>query len=101
MQASQAQLLQGWLQEWYGIGFEPKLSGGSMNRLDRADGEEFDILVSERFIGHHLGMIRMADDCLIRAEHSELLSLCQQIIAAQASEITTFREILADHGADE
>lgn len=97
-QSAQAEMLMGWLRDWYGIEFEPKLSGGGMNRLDRATGEEFDIMVSEMFIDHHLQQIRMSSDCLVRAEHPELLSLCEQMIASQAAEIVTFRQVLAAHG---
>lgn len=100
VQSGQAELLMAWLDEWYGVDFQPKLSDGMMNRLERASGEEFDIMVSEMFIDHHLRQIRMSDDCLMRAEHGELLSLCQQMIASQAAEIGTFRGILADHGVD-
>lgn len=99
-QAAQAQTLQAWLLEWYGIDFDPKLSGGGMNRLERATGEQFDVLVSEMFIDHHLGQIRMSADCLVRAEHPDLLSMCDQMIASQASEIVIFRGILAAHGVD-
>lgn len=99
-QAAQAQTLETWLAEWYGIAFEPKLSGGGMNRLERATGEEFDVLVSEMFIDHHLRQIKMSDDCLVRAEHSELLTMCQEMIASQSAEIITFREILAAHGVE-
>jgi len=97
-QAAQAETLQTWLLDWYGIDFEPKLSGGGMNRLERATGEEFDVLVTDMFIDHHLRQIRMSDDCLVRAEHPELLSMCEQMIASQAAEIVTFRGILAAHG---
>jgi uncharacterized protein (DUF305 family) len=62
-QSAQAELLMGWLNEWYGVDFEPKLSGGMMNRLERASGEEFDIMVSEMFIDHHLRQIRTASFC--------------------------------------
>ena len=69
-----------------------------MNRLERATGEEFDVLVSEMFIDHHLRQIGMSDDCLMRADHPELLSMYQPMIASQAAESVTFREILAAHG---
>lgn len=100
-QLQDAQQLQEWLFDWYGIVYEPKMTGaGQMNRLERASGEEFDILVSEMFIDHHLGQIRMTDDCLVRAEHAELLELCQRTIAQQSAEIIEFREILAAHGVE-
>lgn len=99
-QAAQAETPQTWLSEWYGIDFDPRLSGGGMNRLERATGEEFDVMVSETFIDHHLRQIRMSDDCLARAEHPELLSMCEQMIASQAAEILIFREIVAAHDVD-
>lgn len=99
-QSAQAEMLMGWLLEWYGIEFEPKLPRGAMNRLERASGEEFDVLVSEMFIDHHSQQIRMSDDCLLRAWHGDLRTLCQQMIATQASEILVFRQILEAHGEE-
>lgn len=97
-QTEEAAMLQTWLADWYGITYEPNLTGGGMNRLARATGEEFDIMVSDMFIDHHLRQIRMSDDCLVRAEHEELQDLCAEMIAAQASEITQFEDILEAHG---
>lgn len=100
VQPQEAEQLQQWLTDWYGISFEPKTRSGPLRRLQRAEGEEFDVLVSEMFIDHHLAQIRNSTTCLERADHRELLEMCQQMIAQQSAEIIVFRNILEQHGAD-
>jgi len=100
VQSQEAEQLQQWLTDWYGISSEPKMPPGPLRRLQRAEGETFDVLVSEMFIDHHLQQIRNSATCLERADHRELLEMCQQMIAEQSAEIIVFRDILDQHGAD-
>jgi uncharacterized protein (DUF305 family) len=52
--------------------------------LDRA---EFEVAFMELLIHHHEQAIREAETCLDQAYHEDLLTLCEQIIAAQQAEI--------------
>ena len=47
-------------------------------------------------IDHHAMAIEMAELCLSRAIHEELLATCQAIIAAQSQEIATMQSWLED-----
>ena len=100
-QKAEADKLMGWLDDWYGVDFDPKTKDdGMMRRLERAKGEKFDIKVSQMFIEHHLQQIGQSTKCLVRAAHAELREFCQKTIVDQSAEIVTFMGILEDHGAE-
>jgi uncharacterized protein (DUF305 family) len=99
-QSAEAEQLRTWLRDWYGIDFEPKMSGGMLNQLERLSGEDFDIAVSEMFIKHHLRQIKSSTKCLLRAEHEELQQFCQHTIDVQSADIVTFQDILREHGEE-
>lgn len=89
-QSQEIEQMQSWLQEWYGITYEPQLSTGdmaSMQRLDQFTGAEYEIRFMQSMIRHHWAAIREAETCLDRAEHQDLLQLCQNIKTVQLSEI--------------
>ena len=96
-QSAEAQQLQEWLQQWYGITYEGQ-PRGTLQPLERLSGEEFDIAISEEFIEHHAGQIESSLECLQRAFHPDLLEICNTQIAVQSAEILAFRFILMDHG---
>ena len=90
VQNQEIEQMQTWLQEWYGITYEPQLSTGdmaSMQRLDRFTGAEYEIRFMQSMIRHHWAAVREAETCLDRAEHQDLLQLCQNIKTVQLSEI--------------
>jgi uncharacterized protein (DUF305 family) len=64
-----------------GVG-RTKADGPSDGRLGRAE-----VRFLEGMIDHHQMALDMADHCLGKAKNSDLLSLCQAIIAAQQAEI--------------
>lgn len=89
-QTAEIEQMQTWLQEWYGISYEPQMSTGdmaSMQRLDRFTGAEYEIRFMQSMIRHHWAAIREAETCLDRAEHQDLLQLCQNIKTVQLTEI--------------
>ncbi|NMR21565.1 DUF305 domain-containing protein [Cellulomonas fimi] len=89
-QSAQVDLMQGWLDEWYGIGYEPQMSRGdmrAMNRLESLSGAEFEIAFMRSMVRHHWAALQEARVCLLRAEHPDLLSLCEDIRAEQVGEI--------------
>lgn len=87
--------LQRWLNDWYGIaGYQPKMSAGDMNQLDRLralSGAEFEIRFMRQLIRHHQRAIQMASTCTERASHTELVDMCEEIIETQSAEIVQLR----------
>lgn len=87
--------LQRWLNDWYGIaGYQPKMSAGGMNQMDRLrtlNGAEFEITFMRQLIRHHQRAIQMASTCIERASHTELVEMCEEIIETQSAEIVQLR----------
>lgn len=82
-QSQQIEMMQGWLQDWYGVTHEPEMTRGDMRQMEKLaslDGAEFEIEFMESMIGHHRKAIREGEQCLRRADHPELVDLCQNII---------------------
>ena len=89
-QSEEMMMMQMWLQDWYGISYEPKMTTGMMRQIEKLaelDGAEFEIEFMESMIKHHLGAIKEGEKSLDRAYHPELLHLCQNIIDTQMMEI--------------
>lgn len=98
-QTAEIEQMQAWLQDWYGISYEPQMSTGdraSMDRLDGFTGEEYEIRFMQSMIRHHWSAIRESESCLERAEHEPLLHLCQNIEAVQLAEIEQMQTWLQD-----
>ena len=96
-QSAEIDLMQTWLQDWYGITHLPDMTGmQSMHRLQELAGADFEIAFLRSMIRHHWGAIREAERCLARAEHPELLTLCESIRAAQLHEIAQMQDWLAE-----
>ena len=89
-QTQEIETMQAWLQDWYGIMYEPVMKPGDMKMLERLHAlsdAEFEIEFMEMMIRHHERAIREAEKCLGKAYHPELDSLCTSIIEAQSAEI--------------
>lgn len=95
-QSEQIDMLQTWLQDWYGITYEPKMMSGEMQGHMQRDPAQFEVWFMKRMISHHAAAIREAEDCLQNVYHSELKGLCQNIIAAQSQEIDMMQTWLCD-----
>jgi uncharacterized protein (DUF305 family) len=83
--------MQTWLQNWYGISYEPQMSEGdmrSMERLENFSGGEYEIRFMQSMIRHHWTAVREAEECLGNAEHPALIELCSNIKEAQLAEIS-------------
>ena len=86
--------MQSWLQQWYGINYQPQMKPGDMRMLERLaslSGAEFEIEFMQMMIKHHLKVIKEASKCIERAYHEELHELCENIITTQAAEIEQMR----------
>jgi uncharacterized protein (DUF305 family) len=82
--------MQAWLQDWYGIAYEPAMKPGDekmMERLASLSGAEFEILFMEMMIKHHEKAIKEGRHCLDKAYHAELRELCENIVRTQSAEI--------------
>lgn len=82
--------MQGWLQDWYGVTYQPMMKPGDqkmMERLAALSGAEFEIAFMEMMIKHHEKAIKEGRHCLDNAYHTELRELCENIISTQSVEI--------------
>lgn len=98
-QSAQIDLMQGWLNDWYGLAHQPEMTPGMMAQMERLasmTGERFEMSFMKMMIRHHWQAIVEADGCLDRAWHPELVGLCDDIISAQAVEIRQMQEWLCE-----
>jgi uncharacterized protein (DUF305 family) len=86
-----------WYETWYGVPYEDRGTYMNMMRpLDALSGAELDRAFLEDMIPHHMGAIMMAKSVTPYLERAELRTLTEAIIATQAEEITTMRELQQD-----
>jgi len=93
-QTREIQQMQSWLQDWYGITYEPQMTRQEMREMEQLSslsGADFEVAFMEMMIRHHMGAIREASKCVESAEHEELRTLCENIITTQAAEIEQMR----------
>ena len=87
-QTKEIQQMQTWLNDWYGISYEPDMQmTGQMKKLMSMSGSTFEIEFMQMMIRHHFQAIKEAQQCQRRAYHPELMQLCQNIETTQAREI--------------
>jgi uncharacterized protein (DUF305 family) len=98
-QSAEITQMQAWLQDWYGMTYEPEMKPGGermVERLAALEGAEFEIAFMEMMIKHHEKAVKEGEHCLDRAEHDALIATCQNIIATQSQEIATMEHWLCD-----
>lgn len=98
-QSRELAMLQQWLQQWYGIAYEPDLTQGDeqmMEKLAALSGAEFEIEFMETFSRHHHQVIQRSQPIVRQAVHPELRDLAAQIIAAQTRDIELMLTWLCD-----
>jgi uncharacterized protein (DUF305 family) len=89
-QSQEIELMQTWLTDWYGVSYEPEMKPGDMKMMERLaslEGDAFAIEFMETMIRHHRKAVVEARQCVDKAFHDELESLCENIIETQAAEI--------------
>lgn len=64
----------------------------NMAALNTPTGKDFDLEFVKQMSPHHEGAVVMAREALAKAEHAELKTLANQIIAAQEAEIKTMQD---------
>lgn len=103
MQREEILTLQGFLQDWYGIQYHPRLSDESramLARLERArPGADFDRLFMQTFSQHHYELMEPVNACMTGTdlEHFELRRECQSMWHGQIAEIDMLRHELKRH----
>ena len=86
-QSAEIEMMQMWLQYWYGITYEPGMDMGEMQGHMKIDAAQFEEWFMKRMISHHAKAIQEAKKCLEEAYHPELISMCQSMIIMQSQEI--------------
>lgn len=90
----------GFLQDWYGITYEPRLRRASKAQialLENADvGSSFDHLFIEVLSRHHFSSLEPSARCQVASDvtHVPLHRYCSSIVHAQISDIQDMREML-------
>lgn len=97
-QASEIEQMQSWRNQWYPdlaptTGME--MGMGEMMISEDAS-KPFDQRFIEAMISHHQGAISMAQMALEQAEHEEIRTLAEAVIAAQEAEIKEMQGWLLD-----
>jgi len=122
-QSSEIEQMREWLLAWYNIEYrpismynpsddmggmdhgdmqmdepvvDPPMMMGMMAGLDRLEGLDYEIAWLESMIDHHDDALHMSERVLERAEHEELRTLAENIIAAQSAEIATMEAMIAE-----
>ena len=98
-QSAEIQEMQGWLEDWYGVEYEPEMTKGmqrQMAKLAELEGAEFEIAFMEMMIRHHQTAVREGTRCVDRAYHQDLIELCEGIVATQTAEIALMRDWVCD-----
>jgi uncharacterized protein (DUF305 family) len=91
--------MQAWLENWYGVSYEPEMSNGeqrTMERLASLSGEAYEIAFMQMMIDHHSAAIEEGNECLQQAYHASLLELCENIVVSQSMEIRQMRTWLCE-----
>ena len=101
-QGPEIELMESWIDEWGtpmgdmgGMDHGGMMSDTDMQALEAATGAEASRLFLEQMIVHHEGAIEMAQDEVDNGQNPDVVTLAENIIASQTTEITTMEDILA------
>ncbi|PTN32362.1 DUF305 domain-containing protein [Desulfonatronum sp. SC1] len=99
-QAEEIAKMRQWIKQWYPDAATQAAYQPMMRDIDGLSAEEADIVFLEDMIEHHLAAVQMARDVLDKnlAEHAEVRTLAEEIVAAQSREIDQMREWLEEWG---
>lgn len=98
-QNEEIELMQDWLDDWYGISYEPRMSKKAereMDELAELDGADFEIAFMQMMIEHHAVAVEEGGKCAQRAYHAQLEDLCHNIVETQSAEIELMQGWLCD-----
>lgn len=90
-QAAEIRQMKAWHREWFGSALRPDtgtaLMGTDVGALGTASGDDFDRAFLAMMIPHHASAVLMADGVTLGGPRPELVTLADDMIAAQAKEI--------------
>jgi len=98
-QSAEIEQMQSWLEDWYGIEYEPQMSRQmqqDLQALAELSGAKFEVAFLTMMVEHHEVAVREGERCVDRAYHESLISLCEDIVKAQSAEIELMEEWLCD-----
>ncbi|MGK2855098.1 MAG: DUF305 domain-containing protein [Microbacteriaceae bacterium] len=101
-QGPEIELMESWLDEWGtpmgdmdGMDHGGMMSDTDMQALEEATGAEASRLFLEQMIVHHQGAIEMAQDEVDNGQNPNVITLAENILTSQTTEIATMEDILA------
>ncbi len=103
MQREEIMTLQGFLRNWYGINYQPKIRPESqtmINLPERAQpGDDFNHTFFEVFSRHHFSLMQPVNGCMTGSdlEHFDLRRACNGMWHSQIADIDEMRHELAKH----
>ena len=88
-QSAEITTMRSWLQNWYGITYagKPMAMKGMDMSLSSMQGSVYEIGFLRGMAQHHKMAVRMGRECVTRAKHAELKTMCRTIVATQTEEI--------------
>jgi uncharacterized protein (DUF305 family) len=98
-QMAEIEQMHAWLEAWYGREHGPEMTRPmerDMEALAELDGEEFEIEFMQMMIKHHKQAVRAGRQCVRRADHEDLITLCQDIVESQSAEIEQMESWLCE-----
>jgi uncharacterized protein (DUF305 family) len=98
-QSEEIETMQGWVESWYDISYEPQLTPTEMHQMEHLaslSGSEFEITFMHELVLHHTIAIQNAERCVDRAHHGDLITLCEEIIKTQQAEIEQLQTWLCE-----
>jgi len=93
-QTAEIAMLQGWLQNWYGVSHAPELDRKMQQQVDRLSeltGAAFEKTFMAIMIRHHAAAVDRGREALLKAWHAELLNMAAKMIGDQGDEIAMMR----------
>jgi uncharacterized protein (DUF305 family) len=102
MQREEMLTAQMFLQEWYGITHEPRLTDDAVEAIKHLEGteagKEFDVEFMEIFSRHHFMIVQASTACLAASElrHHALRRLCRGFLENQVNDINEMRHLLCE-----
>jgi uncharacterized protein (DUF305 family) len=98
-QGVEIETMQDWLEDWYGVRYEPQLTPSEMHQMEHLtslSGSKFEITLMRELVLHHTIAIQNAERCVDRAHHGDLRTLCEEIIKTQQAEIEQLQTWLCE-----
>lgn len=100
VQETEIEKMESWRDQWYQFNLDAinmklpgmtdsmrRMVGKEMDKMEVAEGKEFDEYFFQMMIPHHQGAVLMAKDALQKAEHPEIKKIAGNIISSQEAEI--------------